>query len=123
MLEVDSAVGVALRPMIRHSLIDRLVTERLLAERALRELPGLRAMSRPRALEWLNTLVLDIQRAQSIPNRKTIARRRDEAIVAIGLLGIALDRSRGRAAELDALWDRAIAQVGSWVEALTTIVM
>src|SRR5262249_39609051 len=102
---------------------DRLLTERLLAERALRELPGLRAMSRPRALEWLNGLVLDIQQTQSVPNRKRIARMRDEAIVAIGLLGIALDRSRGRASELEVLWDQAIAQVQCWVEALATIAM
>jgi len=46
----------------------------------------------------------------------------DEA-VALGLLGIALYRARGRLTELDIQWDRAIAQVGCWVETLAAVEM
>jgi len=104
--------------MARQLLADRLRAERLLAERALRELPKLREMSRTRSLDWLNALMVDVRRAEvgaaAIGKRATKAR--EEAILAVGLIGIALDRQSRRADEVDALWDSAISRVRHWCD-------
>jgi hypothetical protein len=104
--------------MARQLLADRLRAERLLAERALRELPKLREMSRLRSLDWLNALMVDIRRAEvgaaAVGKRATKAR--DEAILAVGLVGIALDRQSNRPDEVNASWDNAISRVQIWCE-------
>jgi hypothetical protein len=107
--------------MAKHLLTDRMLVERLLAERALRELPMLRTMSGTQALHWLNALLLDIRRAEdeNFLQPKRAARAREEAVVAIGLVGIALDRKYRRSSELHALWDEALAQIRAWRDGIT----
>ena len=104
--------------MARQLLADRVRAERLLAERALRELPKLREMSRVRSLDWLNAMMVDVRRAEvgAVAVGKRAAKARDEAILAVGLVGIALDRQGRRADELDALWDSAISRVRIWCD-------
>jgi hypothetical protein len=102
--------------MARQLLADRVRAERLLAERALRELPKLREMSRVRSLYWLNALMVDVRRAEvgTVAVGKRAAKARDEAILAVGLIGIALDRQSRHADDVNALWDSAISRVRVW---------
>lgn len=104
--------------MARHFLADRLRAERLLAERALRELPKLREMSRVRSLYWLNALVMEVRRteAEAAAVSKRAVKARDEAILAVGLIGIALDRQNRDTGELNDLWDSAILRAQVWCD-------
>jgi hypothetical protein len=104
--------------MARQLLADRVRAERLLAERALRELPKLREMSRVRSLYWLNALMVDVRRAEvgTVAVGKRAGKARDEAILAVGLIGIALDRQSRRADDVNALWDSAISRVQVWCD-------
>jgi len=108
--------------MAKDERTERLLAERFLAERALRELPSLRALSRAQALHWLNTLVFDIRQAENVtvPISKHASAAREKALVAIGLVGIALDSNPGRQSDLDALWDSAIERVGTWHQAVAS---
>lgn len=98
---------------------ERLPTERLLAERAMRELAELRHMPKSQALYWLRALLSDITRADrnAMLNRNRIAHLREEAVQAIGLVGIELDGRYRRRAETDMLWETAIKRVQAWREA------
>jgi hypothetical protein len=102
--------------MAKKSLSDRLLGESLIAERTLRELKAIRVMSHPQAVRWLDNLMLDIRRAEGefLSTRASVETERGEAILAIGLVGIALASPPGPASDLSDLWDRAITQVEKW---------
>ena len=75
-------------------------------------------MSRVRSLDWLNAMMADVRRAEvgAVAVGKRATKARDEAILAVGLVGIALDRQNRRTDDLDALWDSAIERVRIWCD-------
>jgi hypothetical protein len=107
--------------MAKHLGADSLLAERLLLEHALRELRELRTAPKSRALQKLRELVLVLRQLeeQAALSSDPAAKTREEAILAIGLIGITLDRRIRRASELDALWENAVARVSAWLAAMT----
>jgi len=95
---------------------EQLHAERWIADRALRELPQLRSIARNHALYWLNMLLMDIRRAEqdAVLSARKVSAIRKEAVLALGLVGIELERKFGRQSELDPLWDSAIVRVKAW---------
>jgi hypothetical protein len=96
--------------------------ERLLAERAFRELVRSRLLPRPQALDRLNTLLRDLSSAEAdgLMHERTL-RSRQDAVLALGLIGMELDHRDGRASDLSVFWESAISRVKAWRSSLSRL--